>query len=76
MIAQGRAGDFMLIHECPICGGELHASKTTYLSSVTIDEQGAMRRGFDAGLGSDVDIYCENDHDASEILETLKEKVV
>ena len=46
---------------CKTCGGELQATVSGYCS---VDwETGRFK---DAGLGMDVKIYCENDHEEAE----------
>lgn len=65
------------ITKCPICGGQLQATATTWYENTTIelDERNNI---IDYELGDyydsdhDANLYCENDHRYDEIQEALR----
>lgn len=66
------------IKKCPLCKGELQASRTVDLVAVEIDSTGEIVHSqvayYRDAENFDERVYCENDHTLGEILDELDRK--
>jgi len=60
------------IHECPICKGEIQATRTEYMRKLVLDASGFIESDGEYDGSGDTCIYCENDHTHDEMIEALK----